>query len=466
MDQTEGFAIEPKRDCPHVKKGYDQEHFDPVFVSGFGPCEDCHDLKENWLCLQCFKIHCSRYQKGHATQHYEKENTHPIAVSFRDLSVWCYECDSYIMDEKIEPLLNHLLTSREEENDDDFGHKNGSDDEGNIPTVEMLSALLRQFGAGLINQPDETLNADPILKDLTPDGVASGILEGKFKKIIVMTGAGISVAAGIPDFRTPGTGLYDNLQKYGLPHPTAVFEIEYFRKRPEPFYTLAKELYPGNYDATAVHYFIRLLAEKGLLLRNFTQNIDTLERVAGVDPSLLVEAHGSFGSASCIDCHNKVDDAWLKEQVFSDQIPHCRFCNGLIKPDIVFFGESLPERFHQRVPLDFSECDLLIVIGTSLQVQPFASLIDRVKPQTPRLLINREEVGKQSAGLERFGIISEKGFRFGMANNYRDVALLGDCQDGVYYLAKQLGWKDELDRTMKQGQTHKARREREENDTK
>lgn len=85
------------------------------------------------------------------------------------------------------------------------------------------------------------------LKDLTLNGVAQALKDGKFKNIIVMTGAGISVASGIPDFRTPGTGLYDNLQKYNLPYPTAVFEIDYFRLNPQPFFTLAKELFPGNF---------------------------------------------------------------------------------------------------------------------------------------------------------------------------------------------------------------------------
>ena len=74
-----------------------------------------------------------------------------------------------------------------------------------------------------------------------------------------MAGAGISVSAGIPDFRTPGTGLYDNLQKYDLPHPQAIFSIDYFRERPGAFYALCRELWPGTYAPTATHLFIRLL---------------------------------------------------------------------------------------------------------------------------------------------------------------------------------------------------------------
>jgi len=262
-----------------------------------------------------------------------------------------------------------------------------------------------------------------------------------------MSGAGISVAAGIPDFRTPGTGLYDNLQKYGLPHPTAVFELDYFKQKPQPFYTLAKELYPGNFKPTATHYFVRLLHEKGLLLRNFTQNIDTLERQATIPGDKLVEAHGSFATAHCISCHDEADINLVKECVFTDKIPKCSKCDGLVKPDIVFFGENLPARFFQLMAEDMPKCDLLIVIGTSLQVQPFASLVNKVPSTTPRLLINNEEVGKMNPQLALLGI--REGFRFGHSSNYRDISLIGDCQKGVLQLAELLGWKDELQALMK-----------------
>lgn len=129
------------------------------------------------------------------------------------------------------------------------------------------------------------------------------------KKLIVMTGAGISTAAGIPDFRTPGSGLYSNLMKYNLPFPEAIFDIVYFRKHPDAFYTLAKELFPGEFKPTKCHFFIKLLEEKGVLLRNYTQNIDMLERIAGVSDSLLVEAHGSFLGAKCVGRSVKIENS-------------------------------------------------------------------------------------------------------------------------------------------------------------
>ena len=103
--------------------------------------------------------------------------------------------------------------------------------------------------------------------------VCQRLKDGQYKQIIVMTGAGISVSAGIPDFRSPGTGFYDKLDlaKFDLPSPQSVFELDYFRQNPKPFCAVAKELYPGKYRPTPTHYFIKVLASKGLLLRCYTQ---------------------------------------------------------------------------------------------------------------------------------------------------------------------------------------------------
>ncbi|XP_045626788.1 NAD-dependent protein deacetylase sirtuin-3, mitochondrial isoform X2 [Ursus americanus] len=98
------------------------------------------------------------------------------------------------------------------------------------------------------------------------------------QRVVVMVGAGISTPSGIPDFRSPGSGLYSNLQQYGLPYPEAIFELAFFSHNPKPFFTLAKELYLRSCRPNVIHYFLRLLHDKGLLLRLYTQNIDGLER--------------------------------------------------------------------------------------------------------------------------------------------------------------------------------------------
>jgi len=115
-----------------------------------------------------------------------------------------------------------------------------------------------------------------------------------------------------------------------------------------PVYALAKELYPGKYRPTVSHAFVSLLADKNRLGMCFTQNIDTLERRAGVPAQKVVEAHGSFATQRCIDCDKEYDGAKMKKAVFDGAIPRCERCNGLVKPDIVFFGEAVRLHFLVR----------------------------------------------------------------------------------------------------------------------
>ncbi|KAJ2921711.1 hypothetical protein H1R20_g15381, partial [Candolleomyces eurysporus] len=161
---------------------------------------------------------------------------------------------------------------------------------------------------------------------------------------------------------------------------------------PRLVYTLAHELYPGKFRPTITHSFVRLLTEKNLLLKCFTQNIDTLERRAGVPGEKIIEAHGSFATQRCIDCKTPFDDERMKKHILEKKIARCDRCKGLIKPDIVFFGESLPPQFITSIPL-LQSADLLIVMGTSLTVHPFASLAGLVNEDCPRVLINMERVG-------------------------------------------------------------------------
>ncbi|KAM9606731.1 NAD-dependent protein deacetylase sirtuin-3, mitochondrial isoform 3-T3 [Morphnus guianensis] len=202
---------------------------------------------------------------------------------------------------------------------------------------------------------------------LTLQDVAELIRKKECRRVVVMAGAGISTPSGIPDFRSPGSGLYSNLEQYNIPYPEAIFELMYFFVNPKPFFTLAKELYPGNYRPNYAHYFLRLLHDKGLLLRLYTQNIDGLERVAGIPPDKLVEAHGTFATATCTVCRRKFPGEDFRGDVMADKVPHCPVCTGVIKPDIVFFGEELPQRFFLHVT-DFPMADLLFIIGTSLEL--------------------------------------------------------------------------------------------------
>ncbi|OAR01360.1 hypothetical protein LLEC1_06318 [Akanthomyces lecanii] len=258
--------------------------------------------------------------------------------------------------------------------------------------------------------------------------IADYIKNDGVKRIVVMTGAGISTAAGIPDFRSPKTGLYSNLARLNLPHAEAVFEISYFKENPEPFYVLAKELYPGKFHPTVSHVFLSLLAEKGLLHMLFTQNIDCLERAAGVPSEKIIEAHGSFATQRCVECKKEFPDDEMKTHVHNGQVPRCidMSCNGLVKPDIVFFGEALPRAFSEQSHTA-AMADLALIIGTSLQVYPFAGLPQMVRDSIPRVLFNMERVGQ-------------------IGTRPDDVLSLGSCDDGIRQLAAELGWADELEK--------------------
>ncbi|EJD41246.1 NAD-dependent deacetylase sirtuin-2 [Auricularia subglabra TFB-10046 SS5] len=257
------------------------------------------------------------------------------------------------------------------------------------------------------------------------DGLVEYMRSEQCKKVIIMAGAGISTSAGIPDFRSPGTGLYSNLAKLKLPYPEAVFEINFFKKNPKPFYTLAHELAPGRFRPTITHSFIKLLADKGLLSVCFTQNIDTLERRAGVPHNRIIEAHGSFATQRCIKCKRTYPDAEMEAAIRDQWIPHCKAqgCNGLVKPDIVFFGESLPVAFMNGVR-HTRDADLLIIMGTSLTVHPFAGLANMV--DCPRVLINLDPAGD-------------------IGSQPDDVLILSKCDEAVRRIAAGMDWLDELD---------------------
>lgn len=247
------------------------------------------------------------------------------------------------------------------------------------------------------------------------------------KNIIVLTGAGVSVSCGIPDFRSR-SGIYSRLRSEmpEIDDPHEIFDIRFFSKDPRPFFKFAKELYPGSFTPSLCHRFIRLLERKERLLRNYSQNIDTLERLAGIER--VVECHGSFATARCTKCSVVVTAEEIREDVLAKRIPMCSICNvpenpsrrishctsmtdgykdlygmGILKPDIVFFGESLPEVFHPTINADRQQCDCLLVIGSSLKVRPVSLIPEFLNSNVPQILINRERVGNYVFDVELLG---------------------------------------------------------------
>lgn len=282
--------------------------------------------------------------------------------------------------------------------------------------------------------------------DMSKEGFTEMLKSGAFKNVIIMCGAGISTSAGIPDFRSPSAGLYFKLKKYNLPYPEAVFDGGYFKQNPLPFFSLCRELYPSKLTPTTTHKFFTLLKKKGILRRVYTQNIDALEFLGGLEDDDVIEAHGSFMRSYCtnIKCGQTYDLAWLKKEMFSpesnDGVPKCGVCNSVVRPDIVLFGEALPERFHDSLSADFSACDLLIVLGTSLAVSPFNTLVARTIPGVPRVYINKTKPGKVE-GVVGWLLSLSTDVQFARKE---DLFLQGYCDEIITSLCASAGWKNDL----------------------
>lgn len=257
--------------------------------------------------------------------------------------------------------------------------------------------------------------------------IADRIKSGQITRIVVLTGAGISTAAGIPDFRSPTNGLYAKLAPLRLPFPEAPFTFSYFTHTPEPFYALARIRHPGNLKPTLSHAFLALLAKKNLLHFLFTQNVDGLESDAGIPEDKVLWVHGNWKSQHCHKCKADYPDDLMKKAIRNGQVAYClkEGCDGAVKPNIVFFGQSLPKEFDEKEKL-VPEADLMLVMGTSLKVAPASQLPRKVTEGVPRVLINMERSG-------------DMGYR------PDDVCMLGKCDDGVRKLADALGWADELE---------------------
>jgi NAD-dependent deacetylase len=200
-----------------------------------------------------------------------------------------------------------------------------------------------------------------------PESIARCVeLVLRSKNIVVLTGAGISTNAGIPDFRGP-QGLYTSR----LYDAEKIFDIAYFLKDPKPFYEFAHDFIAieSTITPTATHHALVKLEGAGKIKAIITQNIDGLHQKAGSQK--VLDMHGSFLSSHCLRCRKAYDYHELKAMVLQHVIPHCS-CRGIIKPDIVFFGEDVK---HYQHSLELAQnSDLFFVIGTSCTVYPAASL--------------------------------------------------------------------------------------------
>lgn len=206
------------------------------------------------------------------------------------------------------------------------------------------------------------------------------------RNIIAFTGAGVSTGAGIPDFRSPG-GLYAQAEeRYGVPYPEALFDIAYFQKDPRPFFRFSRDLLRSEAEPGPCHRLLARLEEEGRLSLTITQNIDRLHRRAG--SRKLLACHGSYDRARCRGCGAFFEPEQFEPVLLAGEPPRCS-CGGVIKPEVTFFGESLPPEF-SRLAAHPPEGDLLLILGTSLTVQPACLLAADLARRMPAVLVNRD----------------------------------------------------------------------------
>lgn len=202
-------------------------------------------------------------------------------------------------------------------------------------------------------------------------------------------GAGVSTESGVPDFRSSG-GIFS--QKYSYP-PEVILSHDFFYAKTGVFFDFYKKyMMPLSAKPNAAHIALAEMEKKGLLEAVITQNIDGLHQAAG--SKNVLELHGSIHRNTCLDCGRKYDAAYVAA---SDGVPRCS-CGGIIKPDVVLYGEALPTGVFERA-LDFVEkADTLIVGGTSLNVYPAAGLVNYFSGKNI-VLINKSGLSVRGATL-------------------------------------------------------------------
>lgn len=207
-------------------------------------------------------------------------------------------------------------------------------------------------------------------------GMAPGAHEGAARRetrprVTVLTGAGISTGAGIPDFRGP-QGLWTL-------HPELEELLEIDRYLTDPAVREAGWLMWRDHPAwyarpTAAHRALAALDDAGLLTAVLTQNFDGLHQLAGVPAEKVVELHGTLRTTSCTSCGRTTPTPEVLGRLETDPDPRCPVCGGILKADVTYFGEGLPEGSYEHALEASGECDLFLAVGTSLGVQPVAGL--------------------------------------------------------------------------------------------
>jgi len=203
--------------------------------------------------------------------------------------------------------------------------------------------------------------------DTLADRVADLIINAK--RVVVFTGAGVSTESGIPDFRSPG-GIWERFDPDDFTYQKFVSDPEARRKQ---WQMLGEGGLTTEAKSNPAHYAIAELDRLGKLDCVITQNVDNLHQKAGVPDDKVFELHGNMQWVVCLGCGKRYPFEHIKARLDQgEEVPDCEACHGLLKPDAVFFGESLPEKVLKGATIRSYNCDLFIVIGSTLIVYPAA----------------------------------------------------------------------------------------------
>ncbi|KAI1616818.1 NAD-dependent histone deacetylase SIR2 [Exophiala viscosa] len=303
------------------------------------------------------------------------------------------------------------------------------------------------------------------------------------KNIVVLTGAGISTSLGVPDFRSQN-GVYNLLTDSIYDDPQELFHIANFKTDPGEFFKQAAKVFPRmqglvpvNDDKkstkstdvplvprySATHAFLALLQSKGKLLTIYTQNIDGLEVAAGLPLSKVIQCHGTLATATCMSCGKRTTARKYMPHVRAGKIPFCKcsldpdvrdskqrgrsgkkkrkrddyedtdeedgesqsqFPKGLMKPDMTFFGEPISQAYEPRLEDDKTKVDLLVIIGTSLKVEPVNDMPLIIPPKVPQIWISKDRCTRDGVKV--------------------DIELLGECDLILEEIARRAGWSTVL----------------------
>ncbi len=203
--------------------------------------------------------------------------------------------------------------------------------------------------------------------DSLADRVADLVINAK--RIVVFTGAGVSTESGIPDFRSPG-GIWDRFDPDDFTYQKFIRDPEARRKQ---WQMLREGLLTTGAEPNPAHYAIAELDRLSKLDCVITQNVDNLHQKAGVADDKVFELHGNMQWAVCLSCGKRYPFEQIKARLdVGEEVPDCQVCHGILKPSAVFFGESLPEKVLREATFRSHNCDLFIVIGSTLVVYPAA----------------------------------------------------------------------------------------------